>query len=100
VKTQASFENEMNSEVCMTTDITWRRPEFLINSALQFFFLSAAFLHFAIVNRCLFTDLRLLSGGLQLLREEHATRWLKRNIVDRIHFDLSETLSTTTGCVR
>jgi len=31
------------------------------------------------------------SGCLQLLREEHVTRLLKRNIVDRIHFDLSET---------
>jgi len=32
---------------------------------------------------------RVSSGCLQLLREEHVTRWLKRNIVDRIHFDLS-----------
>jgi len=39
------------------------------------------------VNKSLLTDLGLLSGGSQLLREEHETRWLKRNIVDRIHCD-------------
>jgi len=33
------------------------------------------------------------------LREEHETRWLKRNIVDRIHCDQSETLSATIDCV-
>jgi len=34
---------------------------------------------------------RVSSGCFQLLREEHLTRRLKRNIMDRIHFDLSET---------
>jgi len=43
---------------------------------------------------------RVSSGGLQLLREEHVMRWLKRNILDRIHFDLSETLNAATDCVR
>jgi len=42
---------------------------------------------------------RVSSGCLQLLREEHVTRWLKRNIVDRIHFDLRETLDAATDCV-
>jgi len=42
---------------------------------------------------------RVSSGGLQLLREELVKRCLKRNIVDRIHFDLSETLNTATDCV-
>jgi len=39
------------------------------------------------------------SGGSHLLHEEHVTRWLKHNIVDRIHFDLSKTLNATTDCV-
>ena len=42
---------------------------------------------------------RVSSGCLQLMREEHVMRWLKRNIVDQIHFDLSETLNATTDCV-
>jgi len=42
---------------------------------------------------------RVSSGGSQLLHEEHATRRLKRDIVDRIHFDLRETLNATTDCV-
>jgi len=41
---------------------------------------------------------RVSSGCLQLLREKHVTRWLKRNIVDRMHFDLSKTLNATTEC--
>ena len=42
---------------------------------------------------------RVSSGCLQLLREEHVTRWLKRNIVDQIHFDLSEMLNAATDCI-
>jgi len=42
---------------------------------------------------------RVSSGSSQLLREQHVTRWMKRNIVDRIHFDLSETHNATTDCV-
>jgi len=42
---------------------------------------------------------RVSSGGLQLLREEHVARWLKRNIVDQIHFNLSETLDAATDYV-
>jgi len=36
-------------------------------------------------------------GCLQL--QECVTRWLKRNIVDRINFDLSEALNAATDCV-
>jgi len=42
---------------------------------------------------------RVSSGCLQFLREERVTRWLKRNIVDRIHLDWSETLNAATDCV-
>jgi len=42
---------------------------------------------------------RVSSGCSQLLREKYVTRWLKRNIVDRIHFDLSEALNAATDCV-
>ena len=42
---------------------------------------------------------RVSSGCLQILREKLVTRWLKRNIVDRIHFHLSETLNAATNCV-
>jgi len=71
----------------------------LINTVLQIYFLSATFLHFAIVNKSYLADLGLLSKGLQLSREEHVTIWLKHNIVDRIHFDLSEMLNAATDCV-